>query len=440
MTWAPASVVVLAWLALASPAAALEAVPFELADPGERPSVAVDNKGNAHFVWNESRDDAPDVTHYCKVLAGGTECKIERRFAPRGNDPADNADPDGPRVLVRRRLVVVVTHRCCGGFGPSPATACSRAGPRTVGGLSAPRSSSETAAWRATRSGSVRRLLDDLRRRGGRHLLPGTQVGRDRGAEREPGRRRTPPRRTAARSRLLDDDNVLATFDDLDHDLLAPVQRQRATQRHRELEPDDGRRPGPGGPAGGRAQRALLLYARTEGSGDATLCRARVHGHRLRHCDRGRGDRSAGDSTFPDFFQDAAGRLHAVWVAQDGALMYRRSDDAKTYRRTTQLIGPSSDTATSRWRPARTATAGSSGTRTAPGGRVRAAALHVDPDPPVVGKTVTVTVVKGDVLIKLPGKSLGRLREPGQGPGVRAAQRRGHDSGAARSSTPPRAR
>lgn len=404
MTRALVSAVALAWLALASPAAALEADPFELADPGERPSVAVDNKGNAHFVWNESRDDAPDVTHYCKVLPGRTKCKIERRFAPRGNDPADNADLDGPRVLVRRRLVVVVTHRCCGGFGPSPSNGLfarrsvnrgrtfgspqfvgngSMAGDAIRGPFGGFSTISDDVAggtfYQAHRSGSVAALSANL-------------------GDADPAQT------NSGSLALLDEDNVLATFDDL---VTTFWRRFNGTGNPNDVanwSPAAAVGPGVEGRLAGGPNGTFLLYARTNGGGDSTLVAREFTGTGFDGAIEV-AEIGAPASTFPDFFQDAAGRLHAVWVARDGALMYRRSDDTQTYLRTTQLIGPSSDTANLQ------VAAGQDGNgwvvwdENRPGGRIRAAALHVDPDPPVVGKTVTATVVTGDVLIKLPGKS-----------------------------------
>ena len=118
-----------------------------------------------------------------------------------------------------------------------------------------------------------------------------------------------------------------------------------------------------------------------------------------------------GDPTLADFSQDSAGRLHAVWRRRDGALMYRRSEDGDSYGRTTTLVTPSSDILNLE------VAAGEDGNGwvvwDADDGNVRAAALHVDPDPPTIGKDVTVTVVKGEVLIKLPKGKTARVSQKG---------------------------
>ena len=120
-----------------------------------------------------------------------------------------------------------------------------------------------------------------------------------------------------------------------------------------------------------------------------------------------------GDPIFADFFQDPAGRNHAVWLDGDRDLVYRRADDGTNYGPVTQLA--ESNFKIFHMRVA----AGSDGegwvawdenSGTAP---VHAAALEVAPEAPQVGETVTVDVVNGEVRIKLP---------PGSG-GARASQK-----------------
>ena len=61
----------------------------------------------------------PDVTHYCRVPPGGTSCQASSTFVPTASSPTNNEDFDGPRVFVGGSAVIVMTHRCCGGFPPA---------------------------------------------------------------------------------------------------------------------------------------------------------------------------------------------------------------------------------------------------------------------------------------------------------------------------------
>ena len=101
------TVVAAAFLAVAAPAASAE--PFQIGS-GDKPSVAVDENGDAHFSWNEESPGlTPDVLHYCKVPKGGSACALERTFAPQ---PPNHHGPT--HVLTRESgEVVVLTHRCC---------------------------------------------------------------------------------------------------------------------------------------------------------------------------------------------------------------------------------------------------------------------------------------------------------------------------------------
>ena len=103
---------------VAAPAHA--ATPFRVANAGGHAEVAVDANGTGHFVWNEGVNPGADVTHYCQVPRGQTTCSASKTFVPTATDPSNNEDFDGPDVLLPSPgTVIVVTHRCCGGFPPA---------------------------------------------------------------------------------------------------------------------------------------------------------------------------------------------------------------------------------------------------------------------------------------------------------------------------------
>ena len=394
------AVVLAGWLAAASPSAAIEATPFELTGQGENPDVAVDADGNAHFVWDRNRTGAPDVTHYCKVLPGETACKIRRKFAPRGNDPADNADSDGPRILVGSGTLLVLTHRCCGGFGPSPTDGlfarASRDGGETFG--AAQLVGNQNIAGDAIRGPSGLFLTISDGAPGGTFFQAhrrGTFAGQSANLGDA-----DPAQSHSGSLALTEDDTALATFDDLNTTFWRRYSGSGPPNDVANWTPTTSVGPGDEGRLAYGPSGVFLLY-KTDGPGGGTFVAREFTGS-------GFGSpvevTETGDPAFADYFQDATGRLHAVWLDADRALMYRRSDDGASYGRTTQLLGPSPGIENL------AVAAGEDGNGWVvwdeDGGGVRAAALHVDPDPPVVGKTVTVKVVKGDVLIKLPaGKS-----------------------------------
>jgi hypothetical protein len=104
-----APLTVLAALAVAAPAAARS---FTLTTHGNKPSVAVDAAGTAHVAWDEVDNDNTSTTHYCRVARNGARCLpgTERTFSP---VPGDQ-DFGGPRVyLPSKGAVLVVTSRCC---------------------------------------------------------------------------------------------------------------------------------------------------------------------------------------------------------------------------------------------------------------------------------------------------------------------------------------
>ena len=101
---------VLILMAAACPATA-GAAPFQLASQGDSPEVAVDAAGNGHFVWNELVIGRTDMTHYCRIPPGGTECAASSTFSPTPGPGADTTDFGGPHVFVGNSTVIVMTHR-----------------------------------------------------------------------------------------------------------------------------------------------------------------------------------------------------------------------------------------------------------------------------------------------------------------------------------------
>jgi hypothetical protein len=74
--------------------------PIVLSTNGERPSIAVDEEGTAHVVWNESVSGGADLTHYCRVTRGSTSCTGEQTLVPPEDQPQYNTDTAGPRVVL----------------------------------------------------------------------------------------------------------------------------------------------------------------------------------------------------------------------------------------------------------------------------------------------------------------------------------------------------
>lgn len=102
--------VLVATLAAAGPATAKQ---FVVSAAGNKPSVAVDNSGTAHVVWDSVATDNTSTTHYCRVARSATGCLSgsERTFSP---VPGDQ-DFGGPRVYLAGggKSVTVVLSRCC---------------------------------------------------------------------------------------------------------------------------------------------------------------------------------------------------------------------------------------------------------------------------------------------------------------------------------------
>ena len=388
--------VLLSSLAIASPSAAIEADPFELVATGDKPHVAVDGDGNAHFVWNRSRATGPDETLYCRVPPGGTSCEVRRRFSPGGGDPENNTDSDGPRVLVGGGNVIVVSRRCCGGFGPSPTDGVfarrSTDGGKTFGPLQLV--GNESIAGDAIRgpTGAFSTISDGVAggtfyqaHRAGTFARQSANLGDA-----------DPAQSNSGSLALIDANTPIATFDDLTTTFWRRYSGSGAYNNVASWTPTATVGAGTEGRLASGPSGVWLLY-RVGSPGSMTLVAREFTGDGF---EKQIEVSETGDPTLADFSQDSAGRLHAVWRRRDGALMYRRSEDGDGYGRTTTLVTPSSEIL------GLEVAAGEDGNGwvvwDAADGNVRAAALHVDPDPPTIGKDVTVTVVKGEVLIKLP--------------------------------------
>jgi hypothetical protein len=406
MRKAAAGSVVFAWLAMASPSAAIEADPVELAAQGSKPDVAVDADGNAHFVWNRARTGSSDVTHYCKVLPGQTSCKVHRRFAPRGGDPDGSDDLDGPRILVGGGGVIVLSRRCCGGFGPSPTDGVvafrSRDGGETFASQIVGNQNIAGDAIRGP-SGGISTISNG--ESGGtfyqRHR-PGTFAGQSSNLGDADA-----AQSNSGSLALIDSATPIATFDDTQTTFWRRYSGAGPYNDVASWTPTAAVGPGSEGRLAYGPSGVWLLY-RVGAPGSARLVAREFAGNGFDSDEVVVSE--TGDPVSVDYFQDPAGRLHAVWVAEGGNLMYRRSEDGESYGRTTTLVTPSSGITDLE------VAAGEDGNGWVvweQGSDVRAAALHVDPDPPTLGKDVTVTVVKGDVLVKLPKGKAARVSQKG---------------------------
>jgi hypothetical protein len=95
---------------------------FELASAGDHARVAVDGAGTGHVVWNHF-ESGRDTTHYCRILRGTTGCLAgsERTFLPPASDPSNDYEQGGPWVFVSSGgAILVISHRCCGGYNIPP--------------------------------------------------------------------------------------------------------------------------------------------------------------------------------------------------------------------------------------------------------------------------------------------------------------------------------
>jgi hypothetical protein len=86
--------------------------PIVVSNNGEKPSVAVDEEGTAHVVWNEHVNGGADILHYCRILRGTRTCQSDQRFVPPEDNPQYNTDTTGPRVAITGAgEVVLLTFR-----------------------------------------------------------------------------------------------------------------------------------------------------------------------------------------------------------------------------------------------------------------------------------------------------------------------------------------
>ena len=406
MRKAAATSVLFAWLAVAAPSAAIEADPVELAAQGSKPDVALDGDGNAHFAWNQARTGSSDVTHYCKVLIGQTSCEVHRRFAPRGNDPDGSDDLDGPRILVGSGAVLVLSRRCCGGFGPSPTDGVvvfrSRDGGETFGNQVAGNQNIAGDAIRGP-SGGISAISDGET---GGTFYQRFRLGAFAGQSANLGDA-DPAQSNSGSLALIDSATPIATFDDTQTTFW---RRYSGTGPYNDVAswtPTATVGPGSEGRLAYGPSGVWLLY-RVGAAGDARFVAREFTGNGFDTDEVGVSE--TGDPISADYYQDLAGQLHAVWVAGDGNLMYRRSEDGDSYGRMTTLVTPSSGISDLE------VAAGEDGNGWVvweQGSDVRAAALHVDPDPPTLGQDVTVTVTKGTVLVKLPKGKAARVSQKG---------------------------
>lgn len=102
--------VLLAALLAAGPAASRS---FTVSKTGNKPGLAVEPAGTAHVVWDTVAKDGTSTTNYCRVPRNAPTCANGslRTFAPL----AGAQDFAGPRVYVQGggKRVVIVTSRCC---------------------------------------------------------------------------------------------------------------------------------------------------------------------------------------------------------------------------------------------------------------------------------------------------------------------------------------
>ena len=99
-----------ACLVWAAPSLAANPVVVGQAPSGGTPDIAVDPVGRAHIVWNDTTLPAPDVVKYCQLPRGGSAC---------GNAETFTSSPNGifgrPHVFSYPTTNVSVFYqRCCG--------------------------------------------------------------------------------------------------------------------------------------------------------------------------------------------------------------------------------------------------------------------------------------------------------------------------------------
>jgi len=398
--------------ALAACPGAASAAPFTLTDVGGEPQVAVDAAANGHFVWNEGVASGPDVTHYCRVPPGGRSCEASSTFVPTANSQTNNEDFDGPRVFVGGSAVIVMTHRCCGGFPPagndgiiiytSTDNGETFDGGQVVG--------AENIAGDAIvgPTGQLSTISDVVT--GGTFYqahTPGAfnSVSANLGDS-------GPSQSYSGSLALIDANTPIATFDDLDTTFWRRYDGSGSYNDVANWTPTASVGPGEDGTLAYGPAGVWLLYLTGTPGDRAYVARS--------YTGSGFGSpvqvSETGGPIFADFTQDPSGRLHAVWLDGTRDLVYRRADDTSNY-------GPVTELAPTTFQIFHLEVAagvngegwvvwdGNSDRST-----VQAAALEVAAEPPTIGRTVTVNVVKGEVFVKLPsGSSAAGVSQTGAG-------------------------
>jgi len=83
---------------------------------GQKPDLFVDGSGTGHFTWTEQGiPGTSDILHYCQLPRGKTTCDVNLSFTPTaGEELLPTSDFEGPSVfLPSPGRVVLVSHRCC---------------------------------------------------------------------------------------------------------------------------------------------------------------------------------------------------------------------------------------------------------------------------------------------------------------------------------------
>ena len=394
----------------ASAGAANAATPFDLTATGGKPQVTVDAAGNGHFVWDQGSSSGPDVTHYCRVPPGGTACATSSQFVPPAADPSNNEDFDGPRVFVAGSIVIVMTHRCCGGFPPAGSDGIvifvSTNGGSTFGSGEVV-GNGEMAGDAILGPGARFSTISDVVTGGTFYQAQSRGTFTDVSANLGDS---GPSQSYSGSLALIDVGTPIATFDDLDTTFWRRYTGSGSLNDVANWTPTATVGPGDEGRLAYGPSGVWLMY-RTGTPGDTTYVARRFTGAGFGSPIR---VTETGDPIFADYSQDAGGHLHAVWLEGSRALMYRRSDDGTSYGPITRLMAATFGVFNLE------VGAGSDGEGWAvwdsnsDTGPVRAVALEVAQQPPRLGRTVSVDVVEGEVFISLPAGSA-RASQKGSG-------------------------
>ena len=402
---------VLACLALALPGAATAATPFQLTAVGGEPQVAVDSAGNGHFVWNEGPASGAHTTHYCRIPPGGTACAASSTFVPTSNSPTNNADFDGPRVFVGGSFVVVMTHRCCGGFPPAGSDATlvytSTDGGATFDGGQVVGTADISGDAIVGPTGRLSTISDVVT--GGTFYQaltpPGfTDVSANLGDS-------GPSQSYSGSLALIDPNTPIATFDDLDTTFWRRYGGSGDLNDVANWTPTATVGAGEDGTLAYGPSGVWLLYQVGTPADGRTYVARQFTG-------AGFGSQIevslTGDPIFADFFQDSSGRLHAAWLDGTRTLVYRRSEDGTSYGPITELSEPTFDIFHIEVGAGADGEGWAVWDSNSDRGEVNAVALEVAPEQPVLGESVTVDVVEGEVFIKLPAGSSARASQKGE--------------------------